>query len=47
VLPPTLTFVSATTATGTYNNTTGLWTLGNIAPGTYTLTINVTVNWAT
>ncbi|HRR10001.1 MAG TPA: SdrD B-like domain-containing protein [Rhodothermales bacterium] len=44
VLPPTLTFVSATTATGSYNNATGLWTLGNIAPGTYTLTINVTVN---
>ncbi len=44
VLPASLSFVSATTATGSYNNATGLWTLGNIAPGTYTLTINVTVN---
>ncbi|HRR08330.1 MAG TPA: DUF11 domain-containing protein, partial [Rhodothermales bacterium] len=44
VLPSGLTFVSATTATGSYSNATGLWTLGNIAPGTYTLTINATVN---
>jgi|GEM_PF-2195234 len=44
VIPAGLTFVSATTATGSYSNATGLWTVGNIAPGTYTLTINVTVN---
>ncbi|MBL7977405.1 MAG: DUF11 domain-containing protein [Bacteroidetes Order II. Incertae sedis bacterium] len=44
VIPPSLTFVSATTATGSYNNATGLWTLGDLPPGTYTLTINVTVN---
>jgi len=44
VIPAGLTFVSATTATGSYSNATGLWTVGDIAPGTYTLTINVTVN---
>ncbi|HRR08047.1 MAG TPA: DUF11 domain-containing protein [Rhodothermales bacterium] len=44
VLPASLSFISATTATGSYSNGTGLWTLGNIAPGTYTLTINATVN---
>ncbi|MBN8588864.1 MAG: DUF11 domain-containing protein, partial [Rhodothermia bacterium] len=44
VIPAGLTFVSATTATGSYSNATGLWTVGNIAPGTYTLTLNVTVN---
>ncbi|MBN8589939.1 MAG: DUF11 domain-containing protein [Rhodothermia bacterium] len=44
VVPAGLTFVSATTATGSYSNATGLWTVGNIAPGTYTLTLNVTVN---
>ena len=44
VIPAGLAFVSATTATGAYSNATGLWTLGDVPPGTYTLTINVTVN---
>ncbi|MBL7978292.1 MAG: hypothetical protein JNN12_12485, partial [Bacteroidetes Order II. Incertae sedis bacterium] len=44
MLPASLNFVSATTATGSYDNASGLWSLGNIAPGTYTLTINVMVN---
>lgn len=33
VLPAGLTFVSATPSTGTYNNTTGLWTVGSINNG--------------
>lgn len=37
-------FVSATTSVGTYNSTTGQWTIGNIANGaTATLTITATV----
>ncbi len=32
-LPTGLTFVSATTSTGTYNENTGLWTIGDVAVG--------------
>ena len=43
-LPAGFTFVSAS-GTGTYNNGTGLWTVGSIAPGaSATLTINGTVS---
>jgi large repetitive protein len=45
VLPTGLTFVSATTAAGTFANATGTWTVGNLALNqTVTLTINVTVS---
>jgi large repetitive protein len=45
VLPTGLTFVSATTAAGTFANATGTWTVGNLAVNqTVTLTINVTVS---
>jgi uncharacterized repeat protein (TIGR01451 family) len=44
VLPLGVTFVSAT-GFGTYNNSTGVWTVGSIPPGTTrTLTITATVN---
>ncbi|MBD2043102.1 DUF11 domain-containing protein [Microcoleus sp. FACHB-672] len=44
-LPAGLTFVSATPSQGTYNNTTGLWTVGNLANGAgATLRITATVN---
>jgi large repetitive protein len=44
VLPTGLTFVSATTATGSFANATGIWTVGNLALNqTVSLTINVTV----
>jgi uncharacterized repeat protein (TIGR01451 family) len=46
VLPANITFVSAT-GTGTYDNATGIWTVGSIPPGTTrTLTITATVNAA-
>ncbi|WP_066972667.1 DUF11 domain-containing protein [Methanobrevibacter filiformis] len=39
-----LKFNSANPSTGTYNNTTGIWTIGNLNQGqTATLTINVTI----
>jgi large repetitive protein len=45
VLPTGLTFVSATTATGSFANATGIWTVGSLAVNqTVTLTINVTVS---
>jgi len=45
VLPPTLTFVSATPSVGTYNSSTGIWDVGNMANGAVvTLLITVTVN---
>jgi large repetitive protein len=45
VLPTGLTFVSATTAAGSFANATGTWTVGNLALNqTVTLTINVTVS---
>ncbi|WP_298392700.1 DUF11 domain-containing protein, partial [Flavobacterium sp.] len=44
LLPSGYTFVSASTVTGTYNNTSGVWTIGTFANGaTATLTINATV----
>ncbi|KZX11122.1 DUF11 domain-containing protein [Methanobrevibacter filiformis] len=37
-------FISASASMGTYNNTTGRWTIGNLEAGTTaTLTINVTI----
>jgi uncharacterized repeat protein (TIGR01451 family) len=43
-LPAGLTFVSATPSQGTYNNTTGLWTVGSVNNGVNaTLTITATV----
>jgi gliding motility-associated-like protein/uncharacterized repeat protein (TIGR01451 family) len=47
VLPSGYTFVSytATNGTGTYDNTTGIWTIGNLAHGdSETLTVTVTIN---
>ena len=44
LLPSGYTFVSASTVTGGYNNTTGVWTIGNFANGANaTLTINAIV----
>jgi uncharacterized repeat protein (TIGR01451 family) len=46
-LPAGLTFVSASTNTGSYNNVTGIWTVGNLAIGAATsLQITATVNTA-
>ncbi|KZX11125.1 DUF7507 domain-containing protein [Methanobrevibacter filiformis] len=37
-------FINATASIGTYNNTTGKWTIGNLLPGqSATLTINITI----
>ncbi len=48
ILPPGLTFVSAATANGSYNQTTGIWTASTIpVNSTATLTINATVNAGT
>jgi len=45
ILPSGYTYVSSTTTTGTYNNATGIWTIGNLNNnGTETLTVTVTVN---
>ena len=45
LLPASLTYVSSTASQGSYNNTTGIWTVGTVAIGaSLTLTINVTVN---
>lgn len=45
VLPTQVTFVSATSTTGTYASSTGLWLVGSLNNGaTRTLTINVKVN---
>ena len=44
-LPTGYTFVSASATTGTYNNATGVWTIGNFAQGfTPELTITAKVN---
>ncbi|TMG12141.1 MAG: DUF11 domain-containing protein, partial [Chloroflexi bacterium] len=44
LLPPGLTFVSATPSVGTYNSGTGLWNIGGLASGgSATLTITATV----
>lgn len=43
-LPPSFTFIAATTSQGTYNPATGLWTVGPLANGaTVTLTIDAVV----
>src|SRR6185295_8196582 len=45
LLPVGLAFVSATPSTGSYSNTTGVWTIGSLANGaSATLTITATVN---
>lgn len=45
LLPSGFSFVSATTASGSYNNTTGQWSIGSLAAGaTATLTITAVVN---
>jgi uncharacterized repeat protein (TIGR01451 family) len=45
LLPVGLAFVSATPSVGSYNNTTGLWTIGPLANGaSATLSITATVN---
>ena len=41
-LPAGVNFVSATPSSGTYNSTTGVWTLPSVAAGAQTLTIVVT-----
>jgi uncharacterized repeat protein (TIGR01451 family) len=44
-LPAGVTFVSASSSMGTYNSTTGTWTIGSVANGTsQTLVITATVN---
>ncbi len=45
VLPAGLTYVNSLPSIGTYNNGTGLWTIGNLINGaSATLTINVTID---
>lgn len=45
LLPSGFTFVSAATASGSYNNSTGQWNIGSLAAGaTATLNITATVN---
>ena len=45
LLPDGVTFVSSTASQGTYDNVTGIWTVGTVAPAaTATLTIVVTVD---
>jgi uncharacterized repeat protein (TIGR01451 family) len=47
-LPAGVTFVSATASTGTFDSTSGVWTVGTVAVGaTETLTVTVTVNAGT
>ena len=47
-LPAGVTFVSATPSTGTFDSTSGLWTVGTVAVGTTeTLTVTATVNAGT
>ena len=47
-LPAGVTFVSATASTGTFDSTSGVWTLGTVAVGaTETLTVTATVNAGT
>jgi uncharacterized repeat protein (TIGR01451 family)/LPXTG-motif cell wall-anchored protein len=47
LLPAGVTFVSATPSQGTYNSTTGVWTVGTVTTGTpQTLQIQATVNSA-
>ena len=47
-LPAGVTFVSATASTGTFDSTSGVWTVGTVAVGaTETLTVTATVNAGT
>ena len=47
LLPAGLTFVSAVASTGSYNNVSGVWTIGNLANGaSATLTLTATVTRA-
>ncbi len=47
-VPTGLNFLSATTTTGTYNNSTGIWDIGNLANGAAdTLVITVSVDGGT
>ena len=47
LLPSGLTFVSATSSTGSYNSSTGQWSIGSLAPGaSVTLTVTALVNSA-
>ena len=47
-LPAGVSFVSATTSTGTFDSTSGVWTVGTVAVGaTETLTVTATVNAGT
>ena len=47
-LPAGVTFVSATPSTGTFDSTSGLWTVGTVAVGTTeTLTVTASVNVGT
>jgi uncharacterized repeat protein (TIGR01451 family) len=47
-LPAGVTFVSATASTGTFDSTSGVWTVGTVAVGaTQTLTVTVTVDAGT
>ena len=44
-LPSSVTYVTQTATSGTYNNTSGTWDIGSITPGaTATLTITTTIN---
>jgi uncharacterized repeat protein (TIGR01451 family) len=45
LLPPGLTFLNASTSAGVYNNTTGVWTIGDLTAGsTVTLELSAAVN---
>lgn len=44
-IPRGVAFVSSVASLGAYNQNTGVWTLGAVPLGTYTLTINATVNY--
>ncbi len=43
-LPNTLTYVSSVASTGSYDENTGIWTIGTTSAATETLTITATVN---
>ncbi len=46
-LPAGLTFVSATPTQGTYDNNTGVWTVGTVSVGSNTATLSITATVAT
>jgi uncharacterized repeat protein (TIGR01451 family) len=47
VLPAGLTFVTDTASQGTYNSSTGLWTIGTLPSGATPVTLNLTADVAT